>query len=62
MAKARDHGDRRTRRSQCRRKVRHRSRQAAQRQADRLYHLQAAHLHAYRCGDHWHIGHDRRQP
>jgi hypothetical protein len=61
MAKAREHGDRRTHRTECRRKVRHRSRQAAQRHADRLWRFQAARVRVYRCGDHWHVGHDRRR-
>jgi len=35
-------------------------RQAAQQTAAALYRLQAARLSAYRCGDHWHVGHNRR--
>ncbi len=60
MAKAREHGDRRTRRSQCRRKVRYATQQAAAQAADRLHRVQAAAVSAYRCGNHWHLGHNRR--
>jgi hypothetical protein len=60
MAKARDHGDCRTRRSQCRRKVRYPTRQAAWQAVAALYRLRSACLFAYRCGDHWHLGHNRR--
>ena len=60
MAKAREHGDRRTRRSQCRRKVRYATRQAAALAADLLHRVRAAAVSAYRCGNHWHLGHNRR--
>jgi hypothetical protein len=57
----RAHGDRHTRRAVCRRKRRYPTRQAADTAAEELYRDQAAVVESYRCGGHWHTGHNRRK-
>jgi hypothetical protein len=45
----------------CRRKRRYASKAAATAAAAAVYPHKAALVRAYRCGNHWHIGHDRRR-